>query len=64
MEYVIIALLVISIIISIISLTKNINESNITERIGKLETNMVKEISDFKSDFSRNLNNDFIALVQ
>ena len=62
MEYIIIILLVISIIISIVSLAKNINESNITERIGKLETNMVKEISDFKSDFSRNLNNDFISL--
>ena len=62
MLYIIIILLVLSIIISTISLMKNINETNITERIGKLETDMIKEIGDFKSDFSRNLNNDFVSL--
>jgi len=62
MEYVIIILIIISIVIGVISLMKNINESNITERIGKLETNMVKEIGEFKNDFSRNLNNDFVNL--
>ncbi len=62
MEYIIIILLVILLIISVISLMKNINEAHITERIGKLETNVVKELSDFKNDFSRDLNSDFIAL--
>ena len=41
---------------------KNINESNITERLGRFETNITKEIGDFKSDFSRNLNKDFTDL--
>ena len=62
MEYVIIGLLIIILIISIFSLTKNINESHITERLGKLETNVVKEIGDFKNSFSRDLGNDFERL--
>lgn len=62
MEYIIIFLLVLIIILNIISLTKNINESNITERLGKLETNMIKEISDFKDKLSRNFNDDFLKL--
>ena len=62
MEYIIIGLLVVILILVVLSLAKNINESNITERLGKLETNMVKEISDFKSDFSKSINEDFIGL--
>ena len=63
MEFgIVIGLLVVILIVVIISLTKNINESNITERLGKLETNMVKEISDFKSDFSKSINEDFVKL--
>ena len=62
MEYIIIGLLIIILIISIFALTKNINESNITERLGKLETNVVKEIGDFKSSFSKDLSSDFDKL--
>lgn len=59
MEYIIIALLIAILIVVIISLSKNINESNITERLGKLETNMVKEISVFQTSLSKNLHTDF-----
>ncbi|MDD3453707.1 MAG: DNA recombination protein RmuC [Bacilli bacterium] len=62
MEYVIILILVVILILVIISLSKNINESNITERLGKLETNMIKEVSSFKSDINRELNEDFTKL--
>ena len=62
MEYIIIGLLIVILILVVMSLAKNINESNITERLGKLETNMVKEISDFKSDFSKSINEDFVKL--
>ncbi len=62
MEYIIIILLVINLILGVISLFKNINESNITERLGKLEVSMMKEMGDFKSDLSRNLNKDFTSL--
>ena len=62
MEYVIIGLLIIILVVSVFSLTKNINESNITERLGKLETNVVKEIGEFKNSFSRDLGSDFDKL--
>jgi len=58
MEYVIIGILVVILILTIISLTKNINEANITERLGKLEVNLTKELSDLKLS----LNKDFTDL--
>ena len=62
MNYIIIGLLILLIILVVFSLSKNINESNITERLGKLETNMVKELGEFKSSVSNNLNSDFDKL--
>lgn len=62
MEYIIIILLIIILVICIISLNKNINEGQITERIGKLETGVVKEIGEFKNNFSRDLHEDFDKL--
>jgi DNA recombination protein RmuC len=59
MEYIIIILLIAILIVCIISLSKNINESNITERLGRVETNITKEVGDFKSDFSRIMTEDF-----
>ena len=64
MEYIIIGLLVLILIISVISLMKNVNESNITERLGKLETNTVKELGEFKTDINKNLNEEFISLSE
>ena len=56
MEYVIIGLLVLLVVLTTISLFKNINEANITERLGKLELNINKDLSSLKeslhSDFS------------
>lgn len=62
MEYIIIGLLVVILIVSIIALTKNVNESNITERLGKLETEVVKNLGEFKIDINKNLTNDFNTL--
>ncbi len=62
LDIIIIVLLVILIIIGILSLTKNINESNITERLGKLEIEMIKELGVFKDDLNHNLNDDFTKL--
>ena len=64
MEYIIIGMLIILIIIGVISLMKNINESNITERLGKLETNVIKEMGEFKSNISRDMNDDFTKLSE
>ncbi len=62
MEYIIIGLLVILLILVVISLSKNINESNITERLGKLELNLTKELGEFKVDINKSLNDDFTKL--
>ncbi len=62
MDIIIIVLLVIVIILNILSLIKNINESNITERLGKLETSVIKELGEFKNDLGTNLNNNFINM--
>ncbi len=59
MDYIIIILLILILIIGVLSLFKNINESNITERLGKLEVSITKEMGDFKADLSRNINKDF-----
>ena len=64
MEYVIVGLLVIILIIVIISLMKNANESNITERIGKLETDLVKELGEFKADIVKENQEDFDKLAE
>ena len=62
MDIVIIVLLVILIVLVILSLMKNINEAQITERLGRLEVQMVKEMSEFKNDLSHDLNDDFTKL--
>ena len=62
MEYIIIGLLVLIVILITISLFKNTNESNITERLGKMEVTVTKEIGDFKSSLSKDINNDFTNL--
>ena len=64
MEYIIIGLLILLVILVTISLFKNINESNITERLGKLETGMVREISEFKGSLNQNLSDDFSKLSE
>jgi hypothetical protein len=59
MDYIIISLLIVSIILSIISITKNINEANITERLGNLEKNTIKELGEFKSQITKDQNDNF-----
>ena len=58
-DYIIITLLIILIILVIISISKNINESNITERLGKLETNTIKELSNYQIEILKTLNEEF-----
>ena len=48
MEYIIIGILIIILILVIINTTKSINESKITELLGKMETNMIRELGEFK----------------
>ena len=59
MEIVIISLLAIIIILLIILIVKNKNNESVVEKISKLETDIVKEIGEFKVDFSHDINDDF-----
>ena len=62
MQYIIIGLLVLVLIVVIISLFKGVNEANITERIGKIETTTVKELGEFKESIKYDLDRDFSNL--
>ena len=62
MEYIIIGLLIVVIILLAFLLSQKVNESNITERLGKLELSMMKEMGDFRNDLKESLNKDFVGL--
>ena len=62
MDYLIIGLLVLIIILIVISLMKNINESKITDRLNNLEITTIKELNEFKDGLTRNLTDDFTKL--
>ena len=62
MDYIIIGLLVVLIILVVMSLMRNINEAQITERLGKLEVEMIKELNQFQNQFSTSINSDFSKL--
>lgn len=59
MEYVILVLLIVILIILIILFMKKDTNKNIDDKINKLEISIIKEISDFKNDFSHSLTEDF-----
>ena len=58
-DYIILIGIIIIIILLIIVIFRKINEANITERLAKLETSTIKEISDFKMDLMKNMHDDF-----
>ena len=59
MEYVILGLLCFIIILLIIIIFKKNNDSNLVDKLNKLEISLIKEISEFKSNFSKDVNTDF-----
>ncbi len=60
---VLLVILVVLVLFLIIKVSQNKhNDTVITERLAKFETNMVKEIGDFKYDFSNSLKEDFNLL--
>lgn len=62
MDYLIISLIVLNLIFLIILLLKNKKGDGVTERIGRLETDLIKEIGEFKYYFSKSINEDFEKL--
>ena len=59
MEYVIIGLLAVVIILLIILLFKKVSFNEVYDKLSRTEVNVVKEIGEFKHDFSSDLNKDF-----
>ena len=59
MDYIIIGLLVLSIILVLIILLRNNGSNDMTERLGRFESNITKDIADFNVNFSRDLREDF-----
>ena len=62
MEYVIIGLLVIVVILLLILIFRKNNNTEMIEKLAKFETDITKEIGEFKFNFSRDLNGDFEKL--
>ena len=62
MEYLIIGLLVVLLILVVVLIVRRNNNNDLVEKINRLELEVVKEISDFKSDFARSINVDFDKL--
>lgn len=65
MDYVILILLVAIIVLLILLLTKkqDNNDREMIERLGKFETDITKEIGEFKFNFSKDLQGDFEKLT-
>jgi len=57
--YILLIGIIVIIILLIILICKSVNESNITERLGRLENTTVREISDFKVGLIQNMNDNF-----
>ena len=62
LDYIIIGMLVIVIILVVIAIFKNVNEGKITERLGNLETNTVKELSSFQIEIMKTLTDNLNIL--
>ena len=60
MEYVIISVLCLNLILLIIILLKKNSNSNLDDKINKVEISLIKEINEFQNKFSRDINDDFI----
>ena len=62
MDYIIIGLLALSIILVLILILRNNGNTDMMEKMGRLETNITKDIADFNINFSRDLREDFEKL--
>ena len=63
MEYVLLILLVIILILNLFLLLKKDNSTDITKQMNDLEKSVIKEIGEFKFEFSRYLKKDFDLLT-
>ena len=59
MEYIIVVLLIILLVLIIVLLFKKNTNKELEEKVARLEISVIKEIGDFKEDFTRRLGQDF-----
>jgi len=59
MEYVLLGLLIVTIILLMFIIFRKNTNKDLDDKINKLEVSMIKEIGEFKIDFSHSLTNDF-----
>lgn len=64
MEYIIVGLLVLILLLIVIIIFKIKTNNDIADKVNKVEINLIKEISNFKQDFSHEINDDFIGLSE
>ncbi len=62
MEYLIVGLLIIIIILLIILITRKNDNTELNDKLSKTEISVIKEIGDFKHNFSSDINKDFNEL--
>ncbi|MDE5539137.1 MAG: DNA recombination protein RmuC [Bacilli bacterium] len=62
MEYVIVGMLGVVIVLLVVNMFRKNDNADMTERIGKLELGLVKEIGEFKVNFTNDLRKDFDTL--
>ncbi|MGN0966163.1 MAG: DNA recombination protein RmuC [Candidatus Coprovivens sp.] len=62
MEYVLLILLIGVIVLQVLNLFKKDDDKDIVERLGKLEKNVSTDLSEFKFDLSKYLNEDFTKM--
>ena len=58
-DYLILGGIVLIIILLVAIIFKSVNESNITERLGRLENTTIKELGEFKVNLIQNMNDNF-----
>ena len=64
MEYIVIGLLILIIILLMVVIFKCKSDSNIIDKMNKTEISIIKEIGEFKHDFSHNISEDFVGLSE
>ena len=62
MEYITIGLLIIIIILLIVLITRKNDNSELNDKLSRTEVSVIKEIGDFKHNFSSDINKDFNEL--
>ena len=58
-NYIVLGGIIVVVVLQIIVIFKSVNESNVTERLGKLENSTIRELGEFKVNLIQNMNDNF-----